>query len=392
MIVKNEEMFLKQCLESIKGQVDEIIIVDTGSTDNTKEIAAKFTDKIYDFSWCNDFSAARNESLKHANGDWILVLDADEIISYEDQKKIKKLIEEKEVGGYFLLQRNYTNDSSVFGFTSGPAPLGRDYRGWFDSLIIRLFRNNPFVRFEGEVHERIDGTIKETSCPAIITPIIIHHYAEDKGLKVKKQKNMLYLRLAELKIKRNPKNATAHQQLATLYKEEGNLILAEREFKIALELDPHLFTSLFDLALVQQKQGLFNLAIENYSLSLKRKTSSEVYFGLGFCYFQKGDLNLSAFNFEKAIELNSSFLDAYINLGAIYEKKKSYEAAQKVFLQALKLSPQNFRIYYNLGVLHEKQFHLEQAWRCYKKALDLGCTKEGLKERTEKMGRFLCHQ
>ena len=80
MIVKNEEAFLEKCLLSVQGLVDEIVIVDTGSTDKTKEIALKFTSKVYDFEWCDNFAAARNESLKYATGDWILVLDADEVI------------------------------------------------------------------------------------------------------------------------------------------------------------------------------------------------------------------------------------------------------------------------------------------------------------------------
>jgi len=72
LITKNEELFLEQCLNSVKDLVDEIIIVDTGSIDKTKEIAKKFTDKIYDFEWCDDFSKARNEFFKYATKDWIL--------------------------------------------------------------------------------------------------------------------------------------------------------------------------------------------------------------------------------------------------------------------------------------------------------------------------------
>src|SRR3989344_859109 len=92
MITKNEEKSLADCLNSAKDVIDEIIIVDTGSTDKTKEIAKKFCDmrtrsqltaKIYDFKWIDDFSAARNESLKYATKDWILVLDADELIDKE---------------------------------------------------------------------------------------------------------------------------------------------------------------------------------------------------------------------------------------------------------------------------------------------------------------------
>ena len=80
MIAKNEEKYLEQCLNSVKGLADEIIIVDTGSTDRTKEMAKNFNARIFDFKWIGDFSAARNESIRHAAKEWILVMDADEVI------------------------------------------------------------------------------------------------------------------------------------------------------------------------------------------------------------------------------------------------------------------------------------------------------------------------
>ena len=80
MIAKNEKNYLEKCLNNIKNSVDEIIIVDTGSNDKTMEIAKKFTNKVYNFRWNNDFSEARNFSLKKAAKDWILMLDADESI------------------------------------------------------------------------------------------------------------------------------------------------------------------------------------------------------------------------------------------------------------------------------------------------------------------------
>src|SRR3990167_6711291 len=96
MIVKNEERYLDQCLNSVKDLADEIIIVDTGSTDRTKEIAKKFNAKIFDFKWTDDFSAARNESIKHATKDWILVLDADEVLDEEGKKMIREIVDGKE--------------------------------------------------------------------------------------------------------------------------------------------------------------------------------------------------------------------------------------------------------------------------------------------------------
>ena len=93
MIVKDEELVLGRCLNSVKNLVDEIIIVDTGSTDKTKEIAALYTDKIYDFKWINDFSAARNYSFSKATKDYIMWLDADDVLLEEDQIKLQDLKE-----------------------------------------------------------------------------------------------------------------------------------------------------------------------------------------------------------------------------------------------------------------------------------------------------------
>ena len=87
MIVKNEEKILRRCLDSLKGIYDEAIIVDTGSTDSTKEIAKEYTDKVYDFVWVNDFSKARNFAMEKATCDYIYMADADEVLDEENRKK-----------------------------------------------------------------------------------------------------------------------------------------------------------------------------------------------------------------------------------------------------------------------------------------------------------------
>ena len=111
MIVKNEEGHLGQCLVPVNGILDEIIIVDTGSTDKTKEIAKKFGAKIFDFKWIDDFSAARNSAISHSTKDWILMVDADEVIEKEDLEKIKNLIENPgDFAGFALRQRSYISN------------------------------------------------------------------------------------------------------------------------------------------------------------------------------------------------------------------------------------------------------------------------------------------
>jgi len=91
LIVKNEQSTLANCLQSVREAVDEIVIVDTGSTDDTKAIAGWFTDRIFDFHWINDFSAARNYSFRQATGDYILWLDADDVLLDEDRHKLIRL-------------------------------------------------------------------------------------------------------------------------------------------------------------------------------------------------------------------------------------------------------------------------------------------------------------
>lgn len=93
MIVKNEEKILARCLDSVADLVDEIVIVDTGSTDATKKIAANYTDKIYDFTWVDDFSAARNFAFSKAEKDYIYTADADEVMDEENRKRFCELKE-----------------------------------------------------------------------------------------------------------------------------------------------------------------------------------------------------------------------------------------------------------------------------------------------------------
>ena len=93
MIIKNEGKVLSRCLDSIKDLMDEIIIIDTGSTDNTKEIASNYTNKIYDFEWTDDFSAARNYSFSKATKDYIYVADADEVIDAINHGRFQQLKE-----------------------------------------------------------------------------------------------------------------------------------------------------------------------------------------------------------------------------------------------------------------------------------------------------------
>ena len=144
MIVKNEEKILARCLDSLKGIMDELIIVDTGSTDRTKEIAQHYTDKVFDFKWTDDFSAARNFSFSKATMDYIYVADADEVLDAENHLKFKQvksvlLSEIEVVQMIYITPKDY---NTVQNFQ-------KEYRP-------KLFKRNRSFSWIGPIHETIN--------------------------------------------------------------------------------------------------------------------------------------------------------------------------------------------------------------------------------------------
>lgn len=144
MIVRDEEKVLQRCLDSVQGLVDEIIIVDTGSVDHTKEIAYKYTNNVHDFVWIQDFSAAKNEAIRKATSKWILVLDADEYVTNEQHLELRE----------FLDSLDYTSPVGfiipIFNFTGAG-----DYGAFVESSALRLFPNLPDICFERPIHEQV---------------------------------------------------------------------------------------------------------------------------------------------------------------------------------------------------------------------------------------------
>lgn len=183
MIVKNEEKHLAKCLTSVKDVVDEIVIVDTGSTDKTLEIAKPFNSKIFHFGWINDFSAARNFALTKCTCDWILYLDADEELNQNSVEELKKKVSGKPFGVNCIV-RSLASEKSQGSIMRYP----------------RLFPNEPGIRFIGKVHEQISDSLRENKIQIINSGIeIIHHgyVIDDERLRQKKERNLALLLSSE---------------------------------------------------------------------------------------------------------------------------------------------------------------------------------------------------
>lgn len=178
MITKNEEKNIKACLDSMVNIADEIIIVDTGSTDRTIEIAKYYGAKVFSYKWNDDFSEARNISLEKATKDWIIVLDGDEVLPKEDGKKLKNIINATSMEALYLRLENIVDNKS----------LG-------DAVVLRVFRNNKLYRFRNKMHEQVIFSIEENGGKDKIqaTNLKILHYGYDPKIynMVDKQKRNL---------------------------------------------------------------------------------------------------------------------------------------------------------------------------------------------------------
>lgn len=171
MIAQNEARCIGRALDSVKNHVDEIILVDTGSSDDTAGIAASYGARIYHHPWTDDFSESRNRSLEYATGDWILVLDPDETINYLDMIYLKELAAARGHQAYSLRVRNYMREHNVFGLIENDKRYNESvgYAGWTEHIICRFFKRDQRIRYRRPVYEMVEDRLRELD----ITPLIL---------------------------------------------------------------------------------------------------------------------------------------------------------------------------------------------------------------------------
>lgn len=191
MIAKNESKFLRGCLESVRAVADEIVLVDTGSTDDTCQIAAEFGAKVIHHPWNDDFAAARNVSLTHATGDWALWIDADERLAKGDADLLRYLLIEAqpEVGGYMVNIKNI--------MTEGDSPEVCFHRA------CRLFRLDPRIRFTGRIHEQNMRALQEAGFVCALSQLTLDHYGYLADVMDERDKHTRFIRMLTREVEEN---------------------------------------------------------------------------------------------------------------------------------------------------------------------------------------------
>lgn len=285
MIVKNEEQFLEKCLRSIVNTVDEIIIIDTGSSDRTVEIAESFGSKVYPFKWESDFSLARNYSLDLATSDYILVLDADEYVE-EDFDLSFYVSEEKDI--YFVNIKNYMSKEYVTHHQA-----------------IRLFKNNKDLRYYGKIHEHLNIDGKEELTYSS-TELIIHHTGYQQEVYANRDKMNRNFNILLKEVKQNPSGY--------------NLYNLGMQYKVLED---------------------YENALDNFKKSYYL-SRDQVY--LSYLLYQIGDCLTRLERYEEAIKFLKDAMQAfptytgyYFLLGLVYEEIGYLKDAEKCFHKCLEL-------------------------------------------------------
>jgi len=361
MIVKNEQHNLPKCLGSVQGVVDEIIVLDTGSSDRTPEIAQQFGAQVHYWQWCNDFSQARNEALKYVTGDWILVLDADESLTRDIIPQIKEVINRED---YILI--NLVRQE--IGALQSPY-----------SLVSRLFRNHVDIRFDRPYHALVDDSISAILVqqpdwqigylPGIA---ILHTGYQKAAIKGQNKQAKAAAAMAEFAA-HNPHDPYVCSKLGALYVDMGNI----NQGLDLLNKGLNLILGENHISLRTHRQGYTGVVGDVPPQTLPEINYDilyELYYHLGITHGHLNNLSQAIDYYQAAIQLPIYpllKLGAYNNLGNLLKESGDFQGARVAYQTAIKVDPNFIPGYYNLGMVLKAMGLFVDAIAAYNQAIQL---------------------
>jgi glycosyltransferase involved in cell wall biosynthesis len=346
MIVKDEEKVIERCLSSVAHLVDEVVIVDTGSTDNTKEIVAKYTTNIYDFQWVNDFSAARNYAASKATGEWILVLDADE---YVDEANFKDLIQEIKCDEdkYDAYYAKILNFAGSFGES-----LVQNYHD-------RIYKNNGEISYYRKIHEQFqknngEALKSKNSC------LLIFHSGYLKQTVSEKQKNHRNKVLLDSEMNRGSNKAFDYFNLGNEYCSIGDYNKALESYLEAYKLKSDFRLAWVSTTLIQIIICLVSLKRYNDALSVIKDAeniyndSPEFLYLKGEVFFLRGQMEEAKSTFLQLV--NQTEMYGNILFRPDLKDQKPHIRLAEIFLHQEDF---NGAIYHYTSVLNVNKYNEE---------------------------------
>lgn len=268
MIVRDAARMLPACLESVVSAVDEVVIADTGSADNTIAIAKEFGARVWSLPWKNNFAEARNQALAAVTTDWVLSLDADERLDPRAPVLLRGLIESRDVCGYLVTIRNYVlrAEDRVWDRPARPNDgillEAKGFPAFVEHENVRLFRRDTDIYFVGRVHESVGPRIHQLGRRLAPATFCIHHFGLATDAETRARKNELYRDLGRAKLRDMPRNAQAHLELGIVELDNfHNLPEALKLFESACALNPGLGVAWFFAGLTLEKMERHTAAI-----------------------------------------------------------------------------------------------------------------------------------
>lgn len=350
IITKNEEKKIACCLESLLSREVEIVVVDTGSIDGTKAVASEYTDKLYDFAWCDDFAKVKNFAISKASNQYVLILDSDEYIEEFDGAAVSHLLQQHPNAVGRIQRRN------IF-FRKGQKQENHEW-------INRVFAKDKF-HYVGRIHEQVTSLV-ETEYETYLTPIVIGHTGYDLPEEALKEK-----------AKRNRK--LLEQELARLLLERGVLTVLEDAAEQPLPDDKNQIPYIvYQLGKSCYMAGDYAEACEFFSQGLSYDLNPKLEYVIdmvetyGYALINSGRANEALF-FENIYEEFGDSADFKFLMGLIYMNNECFDEAVSEFLKATECETSrsqgvnSYAAFYNIGVICECLDHLDEACKYYKK-------------------------
>lgn len=302
VITKNEEKNLPTCLDSVKDIVSEIIVVDTGSTDRTVDVAKSYGAKVFLFEWINDFSAARNFAIEQAKSDWIIFLDADEFFAPDCVKYVPKAIREADKKKLDMIICMMSNVEKKTGKITS------------SNQHIRIFKNHPQIRYVGAVHERIVRLDKSANALDVHKDITIIHTGYSEENVQEKEKSQRNLELLFQELQRKP------DSFDVLFYISESLLL-DQQFEQALD---------------------YACRAQQHRNSQLKGIYEKNYVNIFHCMIQLNKPDKEIFQvIDEAIKAYPNYPDFRMYLGDFYKKQNRYRDAIQAYQTGLKLLNQS---------------------------------------------------
>lgn len=366
IIAKNEEKHINECCGRIKPYGFEIVVVDTGSTDRTKELAGKYTDRIYHFDWCDDFSAAKNYALQKASHDWILSLDCDEYIESLNPAALEQcMMQYPNAAGRILIRNRFTENGKTA----------------YEQVRVSRFINRRYYHFEGAIHEQL---VPLQSGPLSFsgnnTPLA--DFAGQPGLSGQSA-TAKYVYSAPVTVLHVGYDGNEDEMRK---KSRRNIALLEKELKTQGP-DPYLY---YQLGQSYRKLQDYENACKNYDLGLSMDVDPGVDYvqtmveSYGYTLL---DLkrNEEALNLLGVYDTFAKHADFVFLMGLIYMNNGLFNEAIREFSKAASMKEcsvdgiNSYKAYYNIGVIYECTGHIKEAKDAYRKCKDYEPAKARLK-------------